>query len=377
MDTALRSQIEQLAVDNGADSVGFVKAQVFERARKALLERRDLGLASSMQFTYRNPERSTDPYQMLPSAKSIVAITFPYASSAGKNYEDYPGQGEGVVGRFARHDYYSDLRAILDEIAALLKSQGFKAVTSSDSNALVDREVAWAAGLGWFGKNSQLLTPGRGCWVVLGEVVTNADLVDVDPEPVADGCGSCSRCIELCPTDAIVDDGVIDARKCLAWIVQGPDPIPLEFREAVGTRIYGCDECIEVCPPSESGLQLGGNTSPSPYRDTADLFWILQVDDDQLLKEFGAWYIPKRNPDFLRRTALVCLGNSAVEKDIRTPLVLEKYLSSDNSMLVGHAVWATKRLGLDRLLDSASFDGSVESVAYELSAEVDPRLADA
>lgn len=377
MDTQLRSDIEQLALDKGAESVGFVSAQIFERARQALFERRERGLASSMQFTYRNPERSTDPYRLLDKAQSIVALTFPYATASGRNYEDYPGSGEGVVGRFARHDYYADLREILDQIAELLRERGFSAATSADSNALVDREVAWAAGLGWFGKNSQLLTPERGCWVVLGEVVTNANLVEIDPEPVGDGCGSCSRCIDLCPTEAIVDDGVIDARRCLAWLVQAPDPIPLEFREAVGTRIYGCDECIEVCPPSETRLRQGSITQPTTYRDTADLFWLLQASNEDLLEEFGAWYIPKRDPDFLRRTALVCLGNSKVEKDIRTPLVLQSYLKNENPLLVGHAIWATKRLGFERLLDLDLIETDSESIGEELSAEVRLRSLDA
>ncbi len=384
MDSELATQIEQLATSQGAHSVGFVSAQIFERARKTLTERREQGLASSMQFTYRNPERSTDPFQLLPSAKSIVALTFPYASYGSgdsdgtKNYEDYPGVGEGVVGRFARHDYYSDLRGVLDSIRNLLKENGFKAVTSADSNALVDREVAWAAGLGWYGKNSQLLTPERGSWVVLGEVVTNADLVDVDPEPLGTDCGSCTRCIDLCPTEAIVADGVIDANRCLAWLVQAPDAIPIEFRTAVGTRIYGCDECAEVCPPSETGLKQANPVSVEPYRDTVDLFWMLAATDAELLEECNAWYIPKRDPNFLRRTALVCLGNSAVENDIRTRSTLARYLTHDNPMLVTHGIWAARRLGFDDLIEPAEINQrEFGEIQAELDADVTPRLLDA
>ena len=119
----------------------------------------------------------------------------------------------------------------------------------ADDNSIVDREVAYRAGVGWFGKNANILLPGAGSWFVLGCVITTAPLpVAADQTP--DGCGSCRRCLDACPTKAIIAPGVIDAGRCLAWIIQKPGIMAREWRSAIGDRIYGCDDCQTVCPPT-------------------------------------------------------------------------------------------------------------------------------
>ena len=121
----------------------------------------------------------------------------------------------------------------------------------ADDNALVDREAAYRAGLGWYGKNANLLLPGEGSWFVLGSVVTDAPAAPPSrPRRCADGCGTCTRCLDGCPTGAIVAPGVVDARRCLAWLLQVEGAFPREHRVALGDRLYGCDDCQEVCPPN-------------------------------------------------------------------------------------------------------------------------------
>ena len=127
-------------------------------------------------------------------------------------------------------------------------TRGIRAVVFADDNSIVDREVAYLAGIGWFGKNANLLIPGAGSWFVLGCVVTTAEYPV--GTPLADGCGSCRRCLDGCPTGAIVAPGVVDANRCLAWLVQQPGTFPLEYRETLGDRFYGCDDCQTVCPPT-------------------------------------------------------------------------------------------------------------------------------
>ena len=154
---------------------------------------------------------------------------------------------------YAVNNYYAELEQALEVIAELVRVSGFTARVVADHNGLVDRNVAWAAGIGSYGKNANLLLPNAGSWFVLGAVVTDAELAPTQA-PVVDQCGPCTRCIDECPTQAIVAPGVVDARRCIAWLVQSDGMIPAELREAIGDRLYGCDECQEVCPPNRLSL---------------------------------------------------------------------------------------------------------------------------
>ena len=179
----------------------------------------------------------------------------------------------------------------------------------ADDNSIVDREVAYLAGIGWFGKNANILIPGAGSCFVLGCVVTTAEY-PVD-KPVADGCGSCRRCLDGCPTGAIVAPGVVDANRCLAWLVQQPGTFPVEFRATLGDRFYGCDDCQEVCPPA---VRLGAPPHRSHVRRRAPQAWVdvldvLDATDEQLIERHGRWYLADRDPVWWRRNALIVLGN--------------------------------------------------------------------
>ena len=359
-------QLLALGRNSGLHQVGVASAEVLHRARQALNERKSQGLHNQMQFTYRNPNRSTDPTAALPSAKSVIVGALSYSTQM-------PEQPEKLSARVARYvwsDYYAQLRESLRQIAKQLESDGFRAVVLADDNAIVDREVAYQAGLGWFGKNSNLLIAGAGSYFVLGCVVTNASLV-VAEKPVEDGCGSCRRCIDNCPTQAIIAPGVIDANKCLAWLLQKPGVFDRDFRVALGDRLYGCDDCQEVCPPT---VRFEKRTSviadePVKHDDRANAWVsvqkILLADDESLLKEFGAWYIANRDPKWLRRNALVILGNIGDANDKLVVELLQKYCNHGDAILRSHAVWAAARLGLNHLLPVSEDD---EIVLAELRA---------
>ena len=359
-------QLLALGRNSGLHQVGVASAEVLHRARQALNERKSQGLHNQMQFTYRNPNRSTDPTAALPSAKSVIVGALSYSTQM-------PEQPEKLSARVARYvwsDYYAQLRESLRQIAKQLESDGFRAVVLADDNSIVDREVAYQAGLGWFGKNSNLLIAGAGSYFVLGCVVTNAPLVVAD-KPVEDGCGSCRRCLDNCPTQAIIAPGVIDANKCLAWLLQKPGVFDRDFRVALGDRLYGCDDCQEVCPPT---VRFEKRTSviadePVKHDDRANAWVsvqkILLADDESLLKEFGAWYIANRDPKWLRRNALVILGNIGDANDELVVELLQKYCNHSDAILRSHAVWAAARLGLNHLLPVSEDD---EIVLAELRA---------
>lgn len=332
--------LRQRGVDAGLAAVGVTSADPMVRARLALDTRAAAGLADTMAFTYKNPARSTEPRRSVPWARSLVVGAASYLTDEPAVEPGDPGEPGGLIARYARYDAYRPLREGLGAVAALLREHGGKATVFADDNAVVDREAAWLAGIGWFGKNANLLLPGRGSWFVLGSVMTDLVLEPV-AEPVADGCGTCRRCIDACPTDAIIAPGVVDARRCLAWVAQRPGPLDEQMRVALGTRIYGCDDCQDVCPPNQRAARI--EALGAGHAATVDLVWLLSASDGEILERHGRWYLAERNPRWLRRNALVALGNAATV----TPAVsaaLDRYRNGDDDLLAEHAAWAIARL---------------------------------
>jgi epoxyqueuosine reductase len=277
--------LTELGRDNGLDAVGIAPATALERARRALLDRKAAGLHDGMEFTYRNPRRATDPNRLVPGARSIVVGARRY----DRLLPARPAGPSGRVASYAWSDHYAALRASLAVVADRLRADGHRALVIADDNGLVDREVAYRAGIGWYGKNANLLLPGRGSWFVLGAVVTSADL-PASSEPVADGCGSCRRCLDGCPTGAIVAPGVVDAGRCLAWQVQKAGSFPRHLRRALGDRIYGCDDCQEVCPPNTRAQREHPPSAPEEDAEAwVPLLDLLAADDATLLARHGRW----------------------------------------------------------------------------------------
>jgi epoxyqueuosine reductase len=409
------AELRRLGQQAGLDAVGVAPAHPFTGTRRDLEARRDAGLHGGMAFTYRNPSRSTEPDRALPGVAALVV--------AARAYEhDDPTRpsrpAAGRVAAYARADHYGELRAGLDRIAGRLGADGWRCRVVVDDNALVDREAAYRAGLGWYGKNANLLLPGKGSWFVLGSVLTTAPL-PADPAPVADGCGSCRRCLDACPTGAIVAPGVVDARRCLAWLVQAEGDFPVEYREALGDRLYGCDDCQTACPINRiadraavGGARPGSGAAgrsdngrrPRPDRQPdrgrrpgpdrrpdhdrragrvhrprigagdhldapenasrqitvealagdaptgpnvfVDVLELLAASDDELMARHGRWYIPRRDPRYLRRNALVVLGNVGVPTEPAVIETVRRYCADPDPMLREHARWAADHLGV-------------------------------
>jgi len=344
-------ELSRLARDAGLARVAVTDAEPLDDTRRTLEQRRAQGLAADMQFTYRNPARSTEPRRILASARSIIVAAWSHERG------DVDGAGDGRVASYARQDHYADLATALGAVAERLESAGFVTRIVLDSNALVDRAVAVKAGLGWFGRNANVLLPGAGSWFVLGSIVTDA-LISPGPQAELEGCGSCRACRQSCPTGAIVADGVIDARRCIAWHVQASGPIPRDHRVAMGARIYGCDDCQEICPPNR-GLEIGAGPAaiepPVPSaQDRLDLVGLATMDDELLLERFGRWYLADRDPRILKRNALVGLGNVGDPSDVAVRRAVREHLTGGDELLQAHAIWAARRLGyteeLERLI---------------------------
>ncbi|MEL6891469.1 MAG: tRNA epoxyqueuosine(34) reductase QueG [Actinomycetota bacterium] len=328
----------------GIDHVGVTTADVLADARQALHDRAARGLHDGMRFTYKNPDRSTDPRASMPEARSVIVAARPYLTETDP---ERPTGPQARVGRYAWVDHYAPLRAALRTVGAQIKAAGHRAVAYADDNSMVDRAIAHRAGLGWYGKNANLLLPGAGSFFVLGCLVTTAEYAPIATR-VDDGCGSCVRCVDGCPTGAIIEPGVIDGARCLSWILQKPGSIPVEYREAIGDRIYGCDDCQDVCPIS---VRLGRRNTIELTDDAiawADLAWLLEASDDAIEERHGRWYIADRDMRWLRRNALVVLGNVADPGSDTAARLLDRYRSADDPILAEHAAWAADQLARRR-----------------------------
>ena len=347
---ALRDELVALGHDAGLDAVGFCLATPFVQARTTIESRKAAGLHAGMGFTFRQPAYSTTPTMALREARAIVVGALAYrrreVAAMAPSVEVEP---IGRVAAYAWEEYYAPLKMALGAISARLRADGRRTRVVVDDNALVDRAAAMRAGLGWQGKNANVLLVGRGSWFVLGSVLTDAGLVEVDPAPVADGCGTCSRCIDACPTAAIISSGVLDARRCLSWLLQAPGIFPREYRVALGDRIYGCDDCQEVCPPNRLEDRRDHAAAGPDAHAFVSLLAMLEDDDARLLARHGRWYIAGRDPRWLRRNALLVLANTADALDAptteRVRRALARYLGGADHMLAAHAVWAARRLG--------------------------------
>jgi epoxyqueuosine reductase len=324
------AELTEVATGLGLDVVGAAPAEPYTRAEAAIADRRARGLFADMRFTTARPERSCHPELLFDGARTVVSAALCYWAPG-----EEPGSGEGRLPRYTRADRYDELRERLD---ALGRRLGGAYRVLVDDNAHVDREAAARGGVGFYGKNTMLITRRHGSWVVLGTLVTSAELEPTAPLEL--DCGSCRLCVDACPTDALAEAGTLDANRCLSWSTQRPGPIPEAHRAALGDRVYGCDICQEVCPWNRGVEKRRADERPDGPA-TVDLVAWLEADDDALRAAYDRLYVPRNDARHLKRNALVALGNTGGPEHAAT---LERFAAGDDELLREHAVWALARL---------------------------------
>lgn len=329
----LRDHLFEIAFDHGCVGFGVTSADPFDGLAATMYARKAAGVSADLAFTYRDPAIAADVRRTFPWAQRLVAVAFAYEPDAGASA---PAPGTLRIARFADGDQYLGLRDTLDALVAELESAGARAAALCDDSRLVDRAVAVRSGVGWWGRSTMLLVPGAGPWVLLGSVVTDASL-DVD-ETMLRTCGTCTACVPACPTGAILDDGVLDVRLCLAHHLQSPGLIPKDLRRSVGDRLYGCDDCLTSCPPGNRVLDAA---APIPGPTILD---VLGATDADLLHRYGHFYLPARRPRILRRNALVAAGN---DQSPELESVVIGYLGHPDWLLRAHAAWAIRQFGTE------------------------------
>ena len=326
------AELEGLAEELELDVVGAARAGWYDDTERHIRERKARGLFADMRFTMAQPEVSCHPERLLPGARTVISAAHCYYAP-----EPPLRHGEGRLPRYTWHDGYALLRGRLDRLGRRL---GGEYRVYVDANQHVDREAAARSGVGFYGKNTLLITRRHGSWVVLGTLITT---VDVEPtSPLELDCGSCTLCIDACPTGALDEPGVLDSTKCLSYWTQAADPIPEPYREELGAQVYGCDICQDVCPWNR-GIEKRRAGQPDDNGNEAHVRladW-LRAEDDELVRRYDRLYVPRNDARFLRRNALVALGNTGEPDDTA---LAEPYLTDDDQLLREQAEWTVARL---------------------------------
>lgn len=342
----LVAELKARAIALGFDSFGIAPAD----ARPDLPERLNAALAAGwhgdMDWMEETAARRGRPQNMWPEAKSVIVLGINY----GPESDPLAILGEGSLGTisvYARNrDYHEIIKGKLKELAGLLaRRSGAEVKVFVDTAPLMEKPLAEAAGLGWQGKHSVLVSREFGSWLFLGAILTSAELPGDKPQP--ESCGSCTKCLEICPTKAFPAPFKLDARRCLAYLtVEHKGPIPLEFRAPMGNRIYGCDDCLAVCPWNKfASVSREAKLRARPELERPQLAELVQLDDAGFRSLFAGSPIKRIGHARFLRNVLIAIGNSADQDFV--PLV-EARLDAEEALVRGAAVWALRRLAPER-----------------------------
>jgi epoxyqueuosine reductase len=295
-----QAELEALGQELGLDAIGAAPAEPYAATERHIRERRARGLFADMRFTMARPEESCHPETLLPGARTVVSAALCYWLP-----EPERPPGHGRLPRYTWFDAYAQLREKLDVLG---RGLGGTYRVLVDANQHVDREAAARSGVGFYGKNTLLITRRHGSWVVLGTLVTDVGLESTPPLDL--DCGECRLCIDACPTGALDEPGTLDSTRCLSYWTQAPEPPPAEYRADLGPQVYGCDICQDVCPWSR-GVEKRRAGEPLPERATPHVSLVdwLRSDPGELRSRFARLYVPRNDGRRLRLNALVAAGN--------------------------------------------------------------------
>ncbi len=306
-----------------------------------------LGFAGEMSWLERNLERRADPRRRLPGARSVICLGMHYdPPAAAPESGPVPGRPRGQIARYARGDDYHGL--IEGRLKALwealrVHAGGGEGRWSVDTAPVLERELAARAGLGWWGKNTCLINRRAGSYFFLAEIVTTLELTADTPE--VDHCGSCTLCLEACPTGAFPEAYVLDARRCISYLtIELKETIPAELRDGVGDWVLGCDICQEVCPWNRRAPATGEEAFHAREGlDPVDLVELLGLDREAFNERFRRNPAKRPKRRGLLRNAAVCLGNAGDRRVV--PHLARALAQEDEPLVRAHVAWALGKLG--------------------------------
>lgn len=339
----LKNEMKAAAQSLGIDAIGVASADPFTTLKQRLLRHRELGRESG--FEEPDLDKRTNPALLFEEPQSIVAIAIAYPSKLSDPPKSEPGLRRGIMSRSAwGEDYHRVLRDRLQKLESWLRERvpELRAESMVDTGALSDRAVAERAGLGWSAKNCSIISPELGSWIYLGEMITNLPL---PPDtPVTEGCGSCTKCIDACPTGALVGPGELDAQRCISFVTQTKGMVSDEFMRKIGNRLYGCDTCQIVCPENRGkNWTHQPELKPDPELAKPLLVPLLAMGNREFKERYGHTASAWRGRKPIQRNAVIALGNF---KDASAVPHLVRVLREDpRPVLRGTAAWSLGRIG--------------------------------
>jgi epoxyqueuosine reductase len=341
-DAELKAAIAGEARALGFDCAGVTAPDVLADAGRHFREFLDAGAHGDMDWLAAHPERRTDPHALWADVRSIIML--------GVNYgpDENPlvvleQRTSGAISVYAQgDDYHEVIKKRLKTLARwLVAASGCEVKVFVDTAAVMEKPLAQAAGLGWQGKHTNLVSRQFGSWLFLGAIFTTLDLPRDETEP--DHCGSCQACLDICPTSAFPAPYKLDARRCISYLtIENKGPIPHEFRRAIGNRIYGCDDCLAVCPWNK--FAQAGHEAKLAARDelrAPGLAELARLDDASFRAQFTKSPVKRIGRDRFVRNVLIAIGNS---NDPALAEEAERLLNDDSPLVRGAAVWALSQL---------------------------------
>ena len=351
--------LKKEAAHHGFDVVGVTGPEMMGEAGTNLARFVEDGRHGEMAWMEAELDRRSDPRALWPQVNSIIMFGMNYAPDASP-LGNLDRKDRASISVYAQNrDYHQLIKGRLKTIAGRLKRlTGEEVKVFVDTAPVMEKPLAAAAGLGWQGKHTNLVSRDRGSWLFLGSIFSAARITPNAPE--ADSCGSCRACLDICPTNAFPAPYQLDARRCISYLtIEHNGPIPREYREAMGNRIYGCDDCLAVCPwnkfaqtAREAKLQAREELKSPGLGD------LLALDDAGFRAFFSGSAIKRIGREQFIRNVLIAAGNSG---DVKLMASVESFLGDKNPLLRGAAVWALMRLTTrDRLVKSAELHQMTE-----------------
>jgi epoxyqueuosine reductase len=339
----LKEEMIAAAPELGIDKIGVASADPFTSLKQILLRHRELGRESG--FEEPDLDKRTNPALLFDDPQSIIAIAIAYPAKLQDPPKSEPGARRGIMSRSAWGlDYHRVLRDRLAKLEAWLRERvpELRVESMVDTGALSDRAVAERAGIGWSAKNCSIISPELGSWIYLGEMITNLPLAP--DTPITEGCGSCTKCIDACPTDALVGPGQLNASRCISFVTQTKGMISDEFMRKIGNRLYGCDTCQIVCPVNR-GKNWTHQPELQPDNELAKplLLPLLTIGNKEFKERYGQTSSAWRGRKPIQRNAVIALGN--FKEAAAVPDLIGVLEQDPRPVLRGTAAWSLSRIG--------------------------------
>jgi epoxyqueuosine reductase len=336
-----KTEIAARAEALGFDAIGFTRANLPPERRRWLQDFLSAGHHGTMGWMAQRAAQRADPQMLWPEALSVISLGLSYAPETDA-LENLAKPQVGNISVYARNrDYHDIIKGRLKHLAQFIAAQGAGVKVFVDTAPVMEKPLAEQAGLGWQGKHTNLVSRRHGSWLFLGEIFTTLDIAPDAPEQ--DHCGSCHACLTICPTDAFPAPYRLDARRCISYLtIEHDGPIPEEFRAAMGNRIYGCDDCLAVCPWNK--FAQAGREAKLLHREdlTAPLLAELAgLDDAAFRAKFSGSPIKRNGRDRFVRNVAIAIGNSA---DPALQPAAQALAADGNPVVAEAGAWAAARL---------------------------------